>query len=444
MMKEEPDCVFLHPKFVSALLRDLFGVQVCPVFADRMCNEPLKQAEDEGLPSLVEALETRDEILRPGWISVYFDPLHPTPVLERIVHCIGFVSEYGWQFLPYYEQNLHSGDWLHRGVRADLERHPAIFRLSDVMFEAGEFKVPSSLRSRANLTPRFPMARTPHELILDEYLQEAVDFARLCQQEVTEDVVKELVAEARTSRNAARSMFQWYLSPMRACELMAPELVERVSAASKTTGRRRRGRLGSHGRSEIVSGDQPSSYRSPHHKPPPKHVGTGRTSGDRGAGFRPEAEPPLRAVPPGRTEDQKSDAPPARPHFRRSRRPSKDADPASMDRGAVPREAQREARRDKAAPSLPSDDHGHVQLDSRRRPPPHRGERRRRVKPDQETVEGRRGGGGGARRKASTPPTAPQPPSDKKKDTDQGLSQPRRKQRGYAEIMMEQKEKGRR
>jgi hypothetical protein len=286
------------------------------------------------------------------------------------------------------------------------------------------------------------MARTPHELILDEYLQEAVDFARLCRQEVTEDVVKELMAEARTSRNASRSMFQWYLSPLRACELMTPDLVERVTAATQTTGRRRRGKLGTHRRSEIVSGDQPFSHRSPQHKPPPKNAGTGRRSGDRGAAPH----------PPARMEDRKSEEIPARPHFRRSRRPSKEeSDPPSKDRRRPARddrrrpheEVKRERRREKVPPPLlPSDDYDE-QPDSHQRLP-RRVEHRHPSKPDQgTTVED---GSRSDRLKASkafTPPPAQGVPTETR-EKEQLPDQPRKKQRGYADIMMDQKPKGRR
>ncbi len=106
---------WLHPRFVTLLLNDLFGVQSR---AGCSCAGPYghRLLHIDGAKSL----EFREEILhghvgvKPGWARVNFHFLMTDEELDFLCRAILFVAEQGRYFLPLYEFDLATGAWRHR------------------------------------------------------------------------------------------------------------------------------------------------------------------------------------------------------------------------------------------------------------------------------------------------------------------------------------------
>jgi len=105
---------WLHPRFVTTLLNDLFGIQSR---AGCSCAGPyghrLLHIDAE------KSLEFRRTILRgnvglkPGWARVNFHFLHTDAEVDYICRSILFVADHGKRFLPRYHFDIHSGTWKH-------------------------------------------------------------------------------------------------------------------------------------------------------------------------------------------------------------------------------------------------------------------------------------------------------------------------------------------
>jgi hypothetical protein len=109
---------WLHPRFVTLLLNDLFGIQSR---AGCSCAGPYghRLLAIDGRKSL----EFREEILhghvgvKPGWARVNFHFLMSEAEFDFLCQAILFVAEKGRYFLPLYEFELSTGAWRHRAFR---------------------------------------------------------------------------------------------------------------------------------------------------------------------------------------------------------------------------------------------------------------------------------------------------------------------------------------
>ena len=106
---------YLHPKFVTALLNDLFGIQSR---AGCSCAGPyghrllgIDQASSERYRSWI--LKGFMGI-KPGWCRVGFHYAMDDAEADYVIEAIEFVAELGERFVPLYRFDLHSGAWIHR------------------------------------------------------------------------------------------------------------------------------------------------------------------------------------------------------------------------------------------------------------------------------------------------------------------------------------------
>ena len=106
---------YLHPKFVTSLLNDLFGIQsragcsCAGPYGHRLLDIDFEKSE-----------QYRKWIgkgfcgIKPGWcrISLHYtmDDLEASFILDAIE----FVAEHGHRFMPLYDFDLHTGAWLHK------------------------------------------------------------------------------------------------------------------------------------------------------------------------------------------------------------------------------------------------------------------------------------------------------------------------------------------
>ncbi len=135
----------LHPRFVTTLLDDLFGIQsragcsCAGPYAHRLLGIRLDRARQ------LLAL-SRDGVhgVKPGWCRVGFHFTMDDAEADYLIDAVSFVAEHGERFLPLYRFHLGSGTWAHRDGRPD----PAPLSLAAAL-GAGEPSTPLSEAERA-------------------------------------------------------------------------------------------------------------------------------------------------------------------------------------------------------------------------------------------------------------------------------------------------------
>jgi hypothetical protein len=148
---------WLHPRFVTTLLNDLFGIQSR---AGCSCAAPyghrLLHIDERKSREFQRSIACGNIGLKPGWARVNFHFLHTDGEADFICRSILFVAEHGKEFLPLYRFDMRSGSWRHRdfvppripfglehaltgeSVRRHREEHPDLERLfQDYLAEAG-------------------------------------------------------------------------------------------------------------------------------------------------------------------------------------------------------------------------------------------------------------------------------------------------------------------
>ncbi|MEM1044139.1 MAG: aminotransferase class V-fold PLP-dependent enzyme [Bacteroidota bacterium] len=111
---------YLHPRFVTTLLDDLFGIQsragcsCAGPYAHRLLGIRLDRARQ------LLAL-SRDGVhgVKPGWCRVGFHYTMDDAEADYLIDAVRFVAEHGARFLPLYRFHLNSGTWAHRDGRAE-------------------------------------------------------------------------------------------------------------------------------------------------------------------------------------------------------------------------------------------------------------------------------------------------------------------------------------
>lgn len=106
---------WLHPRFVTVLLNDLFGIQSR---AGCSCAAPYGHrllGIDERKSRKIERTITRGNIgLKPGWTRINFHFLHTDSEVAFICRAITFIADHGVAFLPLYAFDIRTGAWRHR------------------------------------------------------------------------------------------------------------------------------------------------------------------------------------------------------------------------------------------------------------------------------------------------------------------------------------------
>lgn len=106
----------LHYGFVTALLNDLFGIQVR---GGCSCAGPyghllLEMDMDYSL-QLESEIQRGNMILRPGWVRLNFNYFISEQEFDYILEAIKLVANHGWRLLPYYQWDPQQGLWRFQG-----------------------------------------------------------------------------------------------------------------------------------------------------------------------------------------------------------------------------------------------------------------------------------------------------------------------------------------
>jgi len=111
---KEPGGYYLHPKFATVLLNDLFGIQsragcsCAGPYGHRLLDIDLEMSEryrrciGEGYVGI-----------KPGWCRVGFHFTMDDAEADFVIDAVEFLATHGHAFLPLYDFDLNTGTWTH-------------------------------------------------------------------------------------------------------------------------------------------------------------------------------------------------------------------------------------------------------------------------------------------------------------------------------------------
>jgi selenocysteine lyase/cysteine desulfurase len=113
---------YLHPKFVTTLLNDLFGIQSR---AGCSCAGPyghrLLDIDFEKSEQYRKWIGKGFSGIKPGWCRVSLHYVMDDIEVDYILNAIEFVADQGYRFLPQYNFDVHTGAWQHKADCVCLE-----------------------------------------------------------------------------------------------------------------------------------------------------------------------------------------------------------------------------------------------------------------------------------------------------------------------------------
>jgi len=105
---------YLHPRYVTTLLNDLFGIQSR---AGCSCAGPyghlLLGIDHSKSDRYREIIKAGCEAMKPGWVRVNFHYSLDDFAYEYLINAIIFIADYGYLFLQDYEVDCLTGNWNH-------------------------------------------------------------------------------------------------------------------------------------------------------------------------------------------------------------------------------------------------------------------------------------------------------------------------------------------
>lgn len=117
---KDPRGRFLHPKFVTALLNDLFGIQSragCSCAGpyghrllgiDALRSDQYRQCVSSGYGGL-----------KPGWCRIGFHFTMDDVEADYVIDAVCLIGQMGYRFLPLYDFAIESGTWTHKSDRSE-------------------------------------------------------------------------------------------------------------------------------------------------------------------------------------------------------------------------------------------------------------------------------------------------------------------------------------
>jgi selenocysteine lyase/cysteine desulfurase len=111
----------LHPKFVTKLMNDLFGIQSR---AGCSCAGPyghiLLGIDDETSEKFRRLILKGNEGIKPGWVRVNIHYSLSEDDIDYLINAITFVARYGHLFLQKYAFDMKTADWKHIGFEENI------------------------------------------------------------------------------------------------------------------------------------------------------------------------------------------------------------------------------------------------------------------------------------------------------------------------------------
>jgi selenocysteine lyase/cysteine desulfurase len=112
---KDPWGQYLHPKFVTVLLNDLFGIQSR---AGCSCAGPyghtLLGIDEETSEEYRVWIQKGYYGIKPGWCRVGFHYAMDDAEAQYVIKAVNFVGSHGFLFMPLYDFDLKSATWIHK------------------------------------------------------------------------------------------------------------------------------------------------------------------------------------------------------------------------------------------------------------------------------------------------------------------------------------------
>jgi selenocysteine lyase/cysteine desulfurase len=176
-----PNGSYLHPKFVTALLNDLFGIQSR---AGCSCAGPyghrLLCIGSEVSRQYREFVRQGFHGIKPGWCRVGFHFVMDDPDAEYIIEAVNFIAVHGFLFLPLYDFDARTGQWAYRGFAERREPFSLDAALNSAPSE--ETAIPAAarvLKYREYLKAAVALAESLQPHMGDSARRMEVDFGKL-------------------------------------------------------------------------------------------------------------------------------------------------------------------------------------------------------------------------------------------------------------------------
>ena len=138
-----PDGKYLHHKFVTALLNDLFGIQSR---AGCSCAGPyghrLLDIDDETSERYRHAVQDGYCGMKPGWCRVGLHWVMDDAEVDFVIGAVRFIAQYGHYFLSEYDFDIYTGTWEHRRVAHNLPEFSLDAALGNVEGEPAILSLP--------------------------------------------------------------------------------------------------------------------------------------------------------------------------------------------------------------------------------------------------------------------------------------------------------------
>ena len=125
---------YLHPKFATKLINDLFGIQsragcsCAGVYGHYLMKIGPKKSE-----KIRKIVEKGYMSIKLGWTRVNFHYTIDEEEFDFICSVIEFIADYGYLFIPEYRMDHYTGDWVHREYEdKDLKFNPTIQNILEI------------------------------------------------------------------------------------------------------------------------------------------------------------------------------------------------------------------------------------------------------------------------------------------------------------------------
>ena len=152
---------YLHPKFVTTLLNDLFGIQSR---AGCSCAGPyghrLLDIDDETSEEYRSCVTSGLSGIKPGWCRVSMHYVMDDLEVDYLLDAVDFVARYGALFLHLYDFNVYDGSWVSKKDPTKLQR----------------FSLQAALEASMGAEPPMPLEERRQRYT--QYLDEALHLAR--------------------------------------------------------------------------------------------------------------------------------------------------------------------------------------------------------------------------------------------------------------------------
>jgi len=138
-----PDGSYLHHKFVTALLNDLFGIQsragcsCAGPYGHRLLD--IDKNTSERYRQVVQAGHCG---MKPGWCRVGLHWVMDDAEANYVIDAVHFIAEHGKKFLSLYDFDLCSGTWSHRESTIELPKFSLESALGNEQEEPANLSLP--------------------------------------------------------------------------------------------------------------------------------------------------------------------------------------------------------------------------------------------------------------------------------------------------------------